>query len=147
MVRNRHFEEIDVGETTTTRGRTITEADVVNFAGVSGDFHPLHVDAAHAADSSFGQRIAHGLLVLSVAASLAMAYNEHAFFYGFDSIRFVNPTFLGDTISVETEVVETTERSAEFGTVVTHAEATKADGETVLAYDLVELVERESAAE
>lgn len=143
MVRNRHFEEIAEGETAETRGRTITEADVVNFAGVSGDFHPLHTDAEHAAGSSFGERIAHGLLVLSVAAALAMEYNEHAFFYGFETIRFVDPTFIGDTISVETEVVETAEQSDEYGRVVTHAEATNQDGETALVYDLVELVERE----
>lgn len=86
MVRNRRFEEIPEGETTETRGRTITETDLVNFAGVSGDFHPLHTDAEHATESSFGQRIAHGLLVLSVAAALAREYNEHAFFYGFDSV-------------------------------------------------------------
>lgn len=142
MVRNRHFDDIDEGETTETRGRTITEADVVNFAGVSGDFHPLHTDAEHAAESSFGKRIAHGLLVLSVGAALAMDVNEHAFFYGFDRIRFVNPTFIGDTIRVQTEVTECSVQDDRFGRVVTRAEATKADDETVLVYDLVELVER-----
>lgn len=143
MIRDRYFEEIAEGEHTQSRGRTITEADLVNFAGVSGDFHPLHTDAEHAAQSSFSERIAHGLLVLSVSAALAMEYNEHAFFYGFETIRFVNPTFIGDTISVKTEVVETVEKSDEYGRVVTHAEATNQDGETVLIYDLIELLERE----
>jgi acyl dehydratase len=143
MVQNRYFEEITEGEHIQTPGRTITETDLVNFAGISGDFHPLHTDAEHATQSSFGERIAHGLLVLSVSAALAMEYNEHAFFYGFETIRFVNPTFIGDTISVKTEVIETAEKSDEYGRVLTHAEAANQDGETVLVYDLVELVKRE----
>lgn len=142
MVRNRYFGEISEGEEVSTQGRTITETDIVNFAGVSGDFHPLHVDAEYAVESSFGERIAHGLLVLSIAAALAMERNEHAFFYGFEKIRFVNPTFIGDTISVSTEVIETEIRDDNLGRVVTQATATNEDGETVLTYQLVELVER-----
>jgi len=64
------FERAAVGDRMITQGRTITEADVTNFAGVSGDFNHLHTDGARMADSAFGERIAHGMLVLSAATGL-----------------------------------------------------------------------------
>lgn len=144
MTDDRTFEEFTEGQTRQSRGRTISEADVINFAGVTGDFHPLHVDTEFAEASSFGDRIAHGLLVLSIAASLAMEYNENAFFYGFESVRFVNPTFLDDTIRVETEIIDTAERDDNWGQVTTEATVRNQNDETVLVYELIELVERDS---
>ncbi|MFB6105560.1 MAG: MaoC family dehydratase [Halobacteriaceae archaeon] len=146
MERNRYFEEIAVGETRTSQARTITEADVVNYAGVSGDFHPYHVDEEFASDSEFGGRIAHGLLVLSVAAALQAAENEHAFLYGFESMRFVKPTMLGDTIRVASEVTDKTERSDEHGVVTVHFDVRNQDDETVLACDKLLMVERDPGA-
>ncbi|MDR7462588.1 MAG: MaoC/PaaZ C-terminal domain-containing protein, partial [Armatimonadota bacterium] len=64
------FDDLQEGAEFETPGRTVTEADVVNFAGVSGDFNPLHVDATYAAATPFGQRVAHGLLVLSMVSGL-----------------------------------------------------------------------------
>jgi acyl dehydratase len=66
----RYFEEFAIGDTFVSAGRTITEADIVNFAGLSGDFTQFHTNAESARQSVFGQRVAHGLLVLSVASGL-----------------------------------------------------------------------------
>jgi acyl dehydratase len=146
MSDDRYYEEVDVGEQWQTDGRTVTEADVVNYAGVSGDFHPYHVDAEFAEASEFGSRIAHGLLVLSIAAALESTENEHAFMYGFESMRFVNPTMLGDTIHVEVEVTDTSVKSDAYGVVTKHFDVKNQDDETVLACDKLELFERSDAA-
>ncbi len=103
------FEDLELGQSLTTRGRTITEADVVNFAGLSGDYNPLHTDAEFAARTEFGQRIAHGALGLSIAIGLSyqlgflegtvMAFLELQWKYSL-------PTYLGDTIHCEIVVKE-----------------------------------------
>ena len=70
----KYFDEYKVGDTQETRARTMTEADIVNFAGLSGDFYPLHMDAEYAKKTIFGKRIAHGFLVLSIASGLFPLY-------------------------------------------------------------------------
>jgi acyl dehydratase len=70
-----HYEDLDVGQRWRTAARTVTEADIVAFAGVSGDFNPIHVDAEHAATTRFGERIAHGALVLAIATGLRQQQN------------------------------------------------------------------------
>jgi len=113
----RYFDELEVGDRTVSRGRTITEADLVMFSAFSGDWYPLHTDKEYAAQTMFGQRIAHGLLVLSVASGLArMNPGVVVAFYGMDKVRFTAPTFIGDTIRVEAEVVEKSDKGA-FGVV------------------------------
>lgn len=67
---NRTFDQYAIGEKWVSRGRTVTEADLVNFAGVSGDFYALHTDAEYAKSTPFGQRVAHGMLVLSISTGL-----------------------------------------------------------------------------
>ena len=108
--RGLYFEEFEVGQKVSTAGRTITEADIVNFAGVSGDFNSIHTDSAYSADSFFEQRVAHGLLVLSVASGLAMRTGllEGTVIAWRDikDWRFSQPVFFGDTIHVEMEVLE-----------------------------------------
>ena len=102
-----YFEEFEVGLELETRGRTITEADIVNFAGLSGDFNPMHTDAAFAASTPFGQRVAHGLLGLSVASGLAyqMGFLEGTVlaFTGLEW-KFRDPVFIGDTIRVTVKI-------------------------------------------
>jgi len=113
----RYFDELKVGDRTISRGRTITEADLVMFSAFSGDWYPLHTDKEYAAQTMFGQRIAHGLLVLSVASGLArMNPGVVAAFYGMDKVRFTAPTYIGDTIKVEAEVVDKSDKGA-FGVV------------------------------
>lgn len=118
-----YFEEYEVGQTIITEGRTITEADVVNFAGVSGDFNPMHTDAAYAEKTPFGKRVAHGALVLAVATGLAyrMRFMEGTVlaFRSINEWKFSAPVFLGDTIHCEVEVSETKPASRLGGGVVT----------------------------
>ncbi|MFQ5921736.1 MAG: MaoC/PaaZ C-terminal domain-containing protein [Anaerolineales bacterium] len=109
--RGLYFEEFEVGQRISSVGRTITEADLVNFAGVSADFNSIHTDIAFSADSFFEQRVAHGLLVLSVASGLAMRTGlmEGTVIAWRDirDWRFSQPVFIGDTVRAELEVVET----------------------------------------
>jgi len=105
------FEEFEVGQKITTMGRTVTETDVVSFAGLSGDYNQIHTDGAYAAGTPFGQRIAHGLCVMSIASGLVtltgvmegtvLAFRE------IQEWKFSKPVFFGDTVHVETEVIET----------------------------------------
>ena len=101
---DRFFEEFEVGQRWVTRGRTVTEADIVNFSGLSADFHPLHVDQDYAAQTRFGQRIAQGFLVMSMATGMVPADPEKCeALYGVDKLRFLRPVFIGDTIHLEME--------------------------------------------
>ena len=105
-----YFEDFEIGQIMQTAARTITETDVVNFAGLSGDFNRIHTDAVYAAQDTFGQRVAHGLLVQSIATGLAVqsgiiegtviAFREL-------SCKFSLPVFFGDTIHVKIEITDT----------------------------------------
>ena len=102
------FEALEVGARHVSRGRTITEADVVGFAALTGDHHPQHTDAAWAADSPFGERIAHGMLVLSYAAGLVPLDPDRVL--ALRRVRdavFKRPVHLGDKITVETRIAAT----------------------------------------
>jgi len=109
--RGMYFEEFEVGQTIRSPGRTVTEADVVLFAGLSGDFNTIHTDAEYAATTPFGARVAHGLLGLALASGLAvrtgimegtvLAFREII------SWKFSRPVFIGDTIHIIIEVEET----------------------------------------
>jgi 3-hydroxybutyryl-CoA dehydratase len=105
--RGLYFEDFETGMTIETRGRTVTEADIVTFAGVSGDFNPMHTNAVYGAQTQFGQRVAHGLLVLSIASGLAyqMGFLEGTViaFTGLEW-KFRAPVFIGDTVRVVAKV-------------------------------------------
>ncbi|NGM70505.1 dehydratase [Natronolimnobius sp. AArcel1] len=140
---DRYFEEITDGEQfTVENGRTITEADVVNFAGISGDFHPLHMSKTVGADSEFGGRIAHGNLVFSIAEAMVADMNPKSFSYGYDSLRFIAPVGIDTTISAHREVIETEPHSDDLGRVVYTYTVEDEDGETLLACEHITLVER-----
>lgn len=103
-----YFEEFELGQRITSSGRTITEADVVTFAGLSGDFNSIHTDAEYVKDTAFGQRVAHGLLIISIVSGLAvrtgimegtvLAFRE------IKNWKFGLPVFIGETIHVIMEV-------------------------------------------
>jgi len=114
----KYFSDFQIGETIVTKGRTITESDIVLFAAFSGDWHQLHTNVEYAEKGPFGERIAHGFLVLCVASGL-MPLEQMAIvaFYGMDQVRFVGPTKIGDTIRVEMEVSEREEREGGTGLV------------------------------
>lgn len=101
-----YVDEMAVGQTSVSRARTITEADIVQFAMFTGDWHSIHTDVEYAAaHPRFGQRIAHGALVVSVALGLVEFWPPAMVaFYGIDRLRFASPTFIGDTLHVETDV-------------------------------------------
>lgn len=116
-VRGMYFEDFEVGQEILTSARTITETDIVNFAGLTGDFNFIHINAEAAKDSPFGQRVAHGMLVASVATGLAV---QQGFIDGttlaFRELtwKFTKPVYIGDTIYVKIKVAET-KLMARFG--------------------------------
>jgi 3-hydroxybutyryl-CoA dehydratase len=105
--RGLYFEEFAVGDEEETAARTVTEADVVQFAALSGDYNQLHTDAEFAKDTPFGQRIAHGLLGLSIASGLAARagfIEGTAMAFTGLTWKFKKPVLLGDTIRLRTKV-------------------------------------------
>lgn len=133
------FEDLNVGDCFDSPTRTITEADVVNFACLSADFNRLHVDAEYARGTAYGQRIAHGLLVLAVMSGLVtrMLLNQHLEpnLMGLLDIqcRFPKPTFIGDTMQVRVFVAEKTVTSKpDRGVVAFRREVVNQCGEVVV---------------
>ncbi|HYC81311.1 MAG TPA: MaoC/PaaZ C-terminal domain-containing protein [Solirubrobacterales bacterium] len=146
-----YFEDMPVGASWVSPRRTITEADVSAFAGVSGDFNPIHVDEVFAASSPFGRRVVHGTLVLAVATGLRQ---QMPIFRGsmralleYRSWKFTAPVFFGDTVAVVTTVAEAREtKRPDQGVVVQRVEVVNQDGVTVQAGELVSLIARRESA-
>ncbi|CAM3488711.1 MaoC/PaaZ C-terminal domain-containing protein [Aeromicrobium ponti] len=115
QVEQRYFDEIELGEITVSEGRTITEGDVVNFACLTGDFNQLHMDAEFMKNSAFGQRIAHGLLIMSIQQGLGFYLPQPDLaimaFMGVQDWSFKKPVFIGDTVHVKMEIIEKKETS------------------------------------
>ena len=106
MIRH-YFDEIQLGDRSVTPARTITETDIVNFASLSGDWFPLHTDAEYASETMYGERVAHGMLVLSVVTGLiTLKPGAVQAFHGIEGLRFRRPTRIGDTVHAETEVLD-----------------------------------------
>jgi acyl dehydratase len=146
MIEERHFEDYERDSERLSLGRTITEADIVIHAGQTGDFYPHHMDAEWCRTQDFGQRVAHGTLIFSIAVGMtAGAVNPLAFSYGYDRVRFVKPVFIGDTITVRVTIADKRDHNRpEFGMVIEHLDVTNQRGETVLACDHLLLVRRRS---
>jgi acyl dehydratase len=144
-----YFEDYDEGETRQTLGRTITETDVVLHAGQTGDFYPHHMDAEWCQTQEFGQRIAHGTLIFSVAVGMTAGdINPLAFSYGYDRLRFVKPVFIGDTIRCTVTVAEKRPyKRPDLGFVVERLEVVNQRDETVLACDHLLLAQRREPIE
>jgi acyl dehydratase len=110
-VRGKWFEEFEVGMKFTSPGRTVTETDIVNFAGLSGDYNQIHVDAEFSKDQPFGQRVAHGILIMAIISGLAdqtgLINRTVIAFREIDKWKFSKPVFIGDTIHVVLAVQET----------------------------------------
>jgi acyl dehydratase len=134
-----YFDDLVLGERFESGGRTVTEADIVAFAGLSGDFHSLHMDAEYAAKTPHGRRIAHGMLVLSMmsglAARLPLMRCIEKTTLGLAGIecRFLKPVFIGDTVHVALEVAEKLPgKKPDRGTVVMRRCAVNQHGEIVI---------------
>ena len=145
MIVEQYFEDYEIGSSRRTMGRTITEADIVLHAGQTGDFFPHHMDAEWCKTQDFGQRIAHGTLIFSVAIGMtAGTINPRAMSYGYDRLRFISPVFIGDTITVVATISEKRDhpRRANAGIAVEKIDVTNQRGETVLVCEHLYLVER-----
>ena len=129
---SRFYDDLEVGLKTRSRARTITEADLVMFSALSGDWYPLHTDVEYASRTRFKQRIAHGLLILTVASGL-VTINPGVFiaFYGMERVRFTAPTFIGDTLHVEAEVLDREDRGPDRGLVSFRQDIVNQRGEVV----------------
>lgn len=114
-MRGLYWEEWDIGAEFESPARTVTEADIVMFAGLSGDYNPLHINEEHCKNTQFGTRIAHGPLVYAIAAGLIFQlhlYDDTLIaFLGFDSLKFTAPVKAGDTIHAKLKVLEKRETS------------------------------------
>ena len=117
----RYFEEIEMGEEYVSPGRTVTEADIVLFAGLSGDYNVLHTDAEFMKSSIFGERIAHGLLGLSIQSGLLSRGMRPYAILAFLGLRwkFKGPIRIGDTIRVKARVIAKRETSKPGQGIVT----------------------------
>ena len=145
MIHEQFFEDYEIGSSRRTMGRTITEADIVLHAGQTGDFFPHHMDAEWCRTQDFGQRIAHGTLIFSVAIGMtASTINPRAMSYGYDRLRFIAPVFIGDTITVAANISEKRDhpRRADAGIVVEKIDVTNQRGQTVLVCEHLYLVQR-----
>jgi acyl dehydratase len=110
------FDALRAGASFVTPARTITESDLVSFSALTGDWHPQHSDAEWAAGSDFGERVAHGMLVLSYAIGLVPIDPERVIaMRGIDDVAFKRPVRIGDTIRVEGRLEETRELSDRLG--------------------------------
>ena len=137
---NNYYDDLAIGDRITSRGRTITETDLVVFSGLSGDYTQLHTDEEHAKAGPFGGRIAHGCLTLSIATGLEFQLFGTGevrvlAFYGLDRVRFVKPVFIGDTIHVVVEVIALVDKDETRGVVTFHEEIRNQRGETVAVLD------------
>jgi 3-hydroxybutyryl-CoA dehydratase len=130
-----YFEEIEIGQKMITRGRTVTEADIVNFAALTGDYNPMHTDAEYMKGHMLGQRVAHGMLTLSYAVGqiYQLGFMERTVlaFRGLE-MKFSLPVLIGDTIHAEITVVEKKEaRRLGGGTINAEIKIINQDGKTV----------------
>ncbi len=133
-----YFEDFVLDSASTTRTRTVTEADIVNFAGLSGDFVELHVSESYAAKGPFGRRIAHGALVFSISTGLSVQLNQIQdtviAFYGVDKLRFTKPVFAGDTIHVVKKVIGREPKGEGRGLLTFETKVINQNNETVIVY-------------
>jgi oxepin-CoA hydrolase/3-oxo-5,6-dehydrosuberyl-CoA semialdehyde dehydrogenase len=149
----KHFEELAVGDSLLTHRRTVSEADIVAFGGISGDFFYMHFDAIAAKESAFGQRIAHGYFVLSAAAGLFVSPAPGPVLanYGLDTLRFVKPVAIGDTIRARLTCKRKIDRQKKDaqgrgqGVVAWDVEVTNQADEVVASYDILTLVAKAAA--
>jgi oxepin-CoA hydrolase/3-oxo-5,6-dehydrosuberyl-CoA semialdehyde dehydrogenase len=141
------FDDLAIGDSLLTHRRTVTDADIVAFGGISGDYFYMHFDDIAAKESPFGKRIAHGYFVLSAAAGLFVSPAKGPVLanYGLDTLRFVKPVGIGDTIQARLTCKRKIDRPAKKdqqgqGVVAWDVQVTNQDGDLVASYDILTLV-------
>ena len=146
----KHFEDLETGDSLLTHRRTVSEADITAFGGISGDFFYMHFDEIAAKESQFGKRIAHGYFVLSAAAGLFVSPGVGPVLanYGLDNLRFVKPVGIGDTIRARLTCKRKVDRNRKDvfgvgqGVVAWDVQVTNQDEELVASYDILTLVSK-----
>jgi oxepin-CoA hydrolase/3-oxo-5,6-dehydrosuberyl-CoA semialdehyde dehydrogenase len=144
----KYFEDLQMGDSLLTHRRTVSEADIVAFGGISGDFFYMHFDEIAAKDSQFGKRIAHGYFVLSAAAGLFVSPAPGPVLanYGLDNLRFITPVAIGDTIRArltckrKVDRNRTDDKGVGQGVVAWDVQVTNQNEELVASYDILTLV-------
>jgi oxepin-CoA hydrolase/3-oxo-5,6-dehydrosuberyl-CoA semialdehyde dehydrogenase len=143
----KHYDELAIGDSLLTHRRTVTEADIVAFGGISGDYFYMHFDEIAARESPFGKRIAHGYFVLSAAAGLFVSPAKGPVLanYGLDTLRFIKPVGIGDTIQARLTCKRKIDKPPRKdqpaqGVVAWDVQVTNQDGELVASYDILTLV-------
>jgi acyl dehydratase len=149
MDKTHYFADYELESVRRTRGRTITETDIVIHAGHSGDFFPHHVDEEFCKTQPFKHRIAHGTMTFAIGIGLtAQEVNPVAFTYGYEKLRFPKPVYIGDTISTTVTIKSKSDdpKRADFGRVVEACDVRNQRGETVLYCEHILLVQKRPAA-
>ena len=139
-----YFEEIEIGTTYRTRGRTINEADIMQFAALTGDYNPMHTDAEYMKNHMMGQRVAHGMLTLSYAVGqiYQLGFMERTVlaFRGLE-MKFSLPVFIGDTLHSEVTITETKPMPRlGGGNVIAEVKIINQDGKTVQSGSMTPLI-------
>ena len=129
-----YFDDVEVGQEWETQGRTVTEADIVNFAGLSGDFNPIHVDHEFAESTPFRRPIAHGLLIQAISSGLGVSVPpmRTLALTMMKEWHFRGPVFIGDTIRVRSRILDKESRSrGRRGVVTWHRQIINQEGKVV----------------
>jgi acyl dehydratase len=142
----RYFEDYEIGERDVERRRTVDQADINLFAGLTLDFHPAHIDRTFA-DARYGGRLVHGVLTFALVTGLNVEYNMRAISYGYEKMRFPGPLRAGDTLVARAEVVDLKpHRKPEIGLVTKQYTGLNQDGATVFSCLHILAVDRRSVA-
>ena len=147
MVVKKYFEEFELNNIRHTKGRTVTETDIVIHAGQSGDFFPHHMDEEWCKTQPFKKRIAHGTLIFTIAVGLtADLLNEVSMTYGYERLRFIKPVFIGDTIKVTITIKDKKDhKKPGFGLVIELVETFNQQDELVMICEHILLVNKKEA--
>ena len=147
MFVKKYFEDFELNNIRQTKGRRVTEADIVIHAEQSGDFFPHHMDEEWCKTQPFKKRIAHGTLVFTIAIGLTADFvNEAAMTYGYDRLRFIKPVFIDDTIKVTITIKDKKDhKKPGFGLVTELLESFNQQNELVMVCEHILLVNKKEA--
>jgi acyl dehydratase len=141
---NLPYGELAIGQKARSRGRTLTETDVVNFCGLTGNWLEIHANAEFSKKSMYGQRVVQGGLVFVIGNAL-IGFDSSVVeaFYGVDKLRFLKPSFIGDTIHAESEVIALRDKGERHGIATARLTIVNQRGEQVLSCEFTLLIRRE----